>query len=263
MRGDVVSALVVLGAGFLFARLWGRARRIPAGPFEDLVISGGLFAIVVGRLVWVGTEAPLLYRHPFDLIRVQSGVDYSSAAVTFALVSWVQSRRGGVELRDFAAVTLLFAMAGFAVLCLLRGDCYGQSGPYPIAIPFAQFSEPRLPIGLYEAIGLTSVGFILLSARLSAGALLCASLAAFALVQFGVEFGRVGAISRFTYEWRWGWLLLAVGSLTVMSVVQRLQTRTGVEMWRDLDQLYTTDSSSTLTGRSADGGKDGTGDPEG
>jgi prolipoprotein diacylglyceryltransferase len=216
LRADAVSGVLVILGLLWFSRRWAKQRGIAPAIFDEVVWTGTIVALAAGRAAWVLTEAPQLYRYPFDLIRVQSGVDLPAVVVSFALVAWWSSRKGPVATAEFAGLALLLAAAAWAALCLFRSDCYGRAGPYPFAVPFAQFSEPRLPIGIYEAILLAAAAPLLLSLRLRPVAFLCASVAAFALTQFVVEFGRVGGISRFTDSWRWGWLLLAAAAATLV-----------------------------------------------
>lgn len=221
LRADAVSGVLVILGLVWFSRRWAKQKGIGPGTFDEVVSTGTIVALAAGRAVWVLTEAPQLYRYPFDLIRIQSGVDVPTVVVSFALVGWWRSRRGPIATAEFAGLALLLAAAGWAALCLFRSDCYGRAGPYPFAVPFAQFSEPRLPIGIYEAIVLAAAAPLLLSLRLRPVAFLWASVAAFALTEFIVDFGRVGGISRFTDSWRSGWLLLVAGAAALILLAVR------------------------------------------
>lgn len=241
LRADAVSgALVVLGLVW-FSRRWAKGKGLNRGLLEDSLWYGIIAALAVGRTVWIVTEAPNLYQYPLDLIRIQSGVDFPTAVTAFALMGWWRSRKGRSAVAEFTGLALLLAAAAWAVLCLFRQDCYGRAGPYPFTVPFAQFSEPRLPIGLYEAMLLAAAGPLLLSLRLKPQALLWAALSALALTEFLVEFGRVGGISRFTLSWRWGWLVLAGATVILSFVANRRSAPMG-----ESGPFSTTQSSSTL-----------------
>lgn len=131
LRAQAVSAVLVVLLLLVVGRVWLRRRNQPVAVLNDFLVNGGIAAIVAGRIAWVTFTAPRLALNPFDLIRVQSGVDLATAALAFVLVSTSWHRRKGSALPELGAVVVLLAPAIYAGLCLFRGDCYGRVAVSP------------------------------------------------------------------------------------------------------------------------------------
>ena len=221
LRGQVVSAVVVILVLIGSSHLWRRKRGHPASLLKYFLLYGGGVAILAGRFAWVATTSPRVFLNPFDLIRVQSGIDLATASLAFALFSLYRARRQGSEILEFGAIAVLLAPALYAGLCLFRGDCYGRAAHPPWGMRFGEWTEPRLPIGLYESILLLALIPIVISLPVRRWLLPWLTLGAFGLAEFAIEFGRVGELTRFTGGWRWGWLLFAA----VATAIAMLQGR--------------------------------------
>jgi prolipoprotein diacylglyceryltransferase len=216
IRSDFISILVVVLLASFGAWAWSRNEEQRRTGLDSLIVSSALVAVIAGRLAWVLVESPRLIRLPLDLAQIQSGIDLPVAILAFVSMTLWRGRRDSALL-TFASVALPAGLAIYAALCLFRGDCYGAAGPTPLAVPFPQFHENRLPIALYEAIGLGLLAASLANLTLRPRGRLFTALAGTALIEFATEWGRVAALSRFTDGWRWGWLIIAAAGLVLVA----------------------------------------------
>ncbi|MBN9494569.1 prolipoprotein diacylglyceryl transferase [bacterium] len=230
VRSEFVSILVVVAFASLGAWAWSRNDEQRRTGLDSLIVSSALVAVIAGRLAWVLVESPRLIRLPLDLVQIQSGIDMPVAILAFVGMALWRGHRDRDPL-TFASVALPAGLAIYAALCLFRGDCYGATGPAPLAVPFPQFHENRLPIALYEAVGLGVLAAVLANnTSLRPRSRLFAALASTALIEYATEWGRVASLSRFTDGWRLGWLVLALVGLALVVVAEyggRSQKRPG------------------------------------
>jgi phosphatidylglycerol:prolipoprotein diacylglycerol transferase len=180
---------LVLGFGLSIAR----APR--AGLSRDDVLHAGLLGLSGGL---VGAAALFVALHPTrasELLAAQPsvGLVFYGGFAGALLAAWGYCRSYAVPfgaLVDVAAPGLALGHAVGRIGCLLGGCCYGRevNASFPLALSLD--GVPRHPVQLYEAVGLTLLGGLLL--RLAGrparpGRLFASYLALYGLLRLGTE----------------------------------------------------------------------------
>lgn len=205
LRSQGLTAAMALAVAAMAVPLWRRAMRNPTAELPALG-TAIVTAVVIGRLVWLLTTARPQLTNPIDVARANTGMDMLSASWTFALSSMWLGRRHRSLLGQYAGWTLLLAPAAYAAGCLLRRDCAGRTAPSPFGVEFEGYSDLRLPIGLYEAVLLVLALALVVRFRAVLLASPLPALALLGLIEWTVEFGRIGELTRATFGVRSLWL---------------------------------------------------------
>lgn len=128
----------------------------------DLVATGLLGGIAVGR-VWAMVAAgtnPIT--HPLDLLIVRGGVDTVGAAVgALAAVAWA-ARSDLLPLLDALAPAAVFGLAGWHAGCVVRNACLGAPTTLPWGWPATGGGPDRHPVEIYTALLLVAAALIVL-----------------------------------------------------------------------------------------------------
>ena len=151
-----------------FAAAWGslalihRADPAVRRSSSDLLVTGVIAGLIIGRLwamIATGTN-PLA--HPADILIVRGGVDTIAAATTAVLVCGWFSRAALWPGLDALAPGAMFGLAGWHAGCLLRDACLGS----PTGLPWGWSATPggvdRHPVELYAALLLIAAGLAVL-----------------------------------------------------------------------------------------------------
>lgn len=225
MSWDAVAAAILLRSQGLTAGLalvavmaavpaWRRFGNAPLGQLPGLGTAVTL-GVIAGRLVWLASTAQPQLTDPIDFVRANTGIDMLSAAWVFALSSLWFGRSHASRLGEYAGWALLLGPAAYAAGCLLRRDCAGHTAPAPFGMSFEGYSELRLPIGLYEALALAFALALAVRFRPSLLTSPYPALALLGVVEWTIEFGRIGQLTRATFGIRSLWLVSSAAALVL------------------------------------------------
>ena len=127
----------------------------------DLVATGILGGIVIGRVWAMLTAGTNPITHPLDLLIVRGGVNTVGATVgALASVAWA-ARSQLLPLLDALAPGAVFGLAGWHAACLVRNACLGTPTPLPWGWPPAAGGPDRHPVELYAALLLIAAGLLI------------------------------------------------------------------------------------------------------
>lgn len=218
LRSQGLTAAMALAVAAMAVPLWRRVMRYPTAELPALG-TAIVAAVVVGRLVWLLTTARPQLTNPIDVVRANTGIDMLSASWAFALSSVWLGRRHRSLLGQYAGWALLLAPAAYAGGCLLRRDCAGRIAPPPFGMRFEGYSDLRLPIGLYEAVLLMLALALVVRFRAVLLASPLPALALLGLIEWTVEFGRIGQLTRATFGVRSLWLASSAAAVLLSILV--------------------------------------------
>ena len=151
--------LVVLLASYYFIsylmKRRGKGQGLDARMVGDLSFWVAVGAVAGARLAYALPSIQNYLNHPFDLIRINTGMYfYGALAGGVAVGGWYTWRRTlpfwGVADLYGLFVPLLIALTSFG--CLLQNACYGRLASPPLGILFPGLTQHRYPSELYEGL---------------------------------------------------------------------------------------------------------------
>ncbi len=152
------AAVVGLAAAWASLALIHRADPAVRRSSSDLLVTGVITGLIIGRLwamIAAGTN-PLA--HPGDILIVRGGVDTIAAATTAVLVCGWLSRAALWPSLDALAPGATFGLAGWHAGCLLRDACLGSPTGLPWGWSATSGGVDRHPVELYAVILFIAAG---------------------------------------------------------------------------------------------------------
>jgi prolipoprotein diacylglyceryltransferase len=133
----------------------------------DVVLTGAMVGLFVGRLAAMLGNGVNPLTNPGDILIVRSGV--ATGWATVAAIAWVVvvTRPAGLAALDAAAPAALVGLGGWHAGCLVRDACLGTPTGLPWGMRLAGSEVARHPTELYAALllGLAGVAMWLLLRR--------------------------------------------------------------------------------------------------
>lgn len=124
----------------------------------DLVATGLLGGIVVGRVWAMLASGTNPVTHPLDLLIVRGGVDTVGATLgALAAVAWA-ARSQLLASLDALAPGAVFGLAGWHAGCMVRTACLGTPTTLPWGWPATPGGPDRHPVEIYTALLLIGAG---------------------------------------------------------------------------------------------------------
>lgn len=128
----------------------------------DLVATGLLGGIALGRIWAMVAAGTNPIAHPLDLLIVRGGVDTVGATIgALAAVAWA-TRSDLVPLLDALAPAATFGLAGWHAGCLARSACLGTPTTLPWGWPATGGGPDRHPVEIYAALLLVAAALAVL-----------------------------------------------------------------------------------------------------
>ncbi|MEE8600515.1 TlpA family protein disulfide reductase [Euzebya tangerina] len=163
----LLSLAVSLGAGALWVvRQGGRV-----GEVLDVVLSVALPAVVTARLVSLGVDAVLIGGWPPlpAMLSLGSGLPAGAAVIGGVVAGWrvVATRTSpdteSAKATEGSGLIGLSVQAGslglvvWGLASVIRGDVAGVVAPIPLGVPLPGLDDPRVPVGILEALASAAV----------------------------------------------------------------------------------------------------------
>jgi hypothetical protein len=171
VRGEIASMLIVVVTLALATRPLSNLLAVPRMGLSDLLWSGGVAFVVVGRIAYVAIESPEALTDPFVLLRFQGGIEpLAGLAAVAGVLAW-RTRRDRASLVMWLAAAsagILVALVSYDAACIARDACAGAEAPAPLGFTMAGLSDTRLATPLIEAALLLLAAGALLTAPLDA-----------------------------------------------------------------------------------------------
>lgn len=211
----------------------------------DLLIAGGIGALVGAKLLYVLTTLPWIIANGFalfasleDILAYLSGgfVFYGGLIGLFAGV-YIYARRHHLEIDGYLAAgvpaILLFHLFG-RIGCFLSGCCYGEISDSAFAMPMYTLANPdvllpRIPVQLYEAaVNLMLFAVLAMLYRHAAPGrrMLGIYLSAYGVMRFALEFLRGDALRGIAILSTSQWIALVMVPLGIFMACKSNAART-------------------------------------
>lgn len=160
VRGEVVSAVLVVVVLLAVARPLAAVLGIPRPAVSDLYFNGAIAFVAAGRAAYLILEDRGSAFDPLVAIQIQGGIEPLAGTIAVgALVAWEVSRRREVAWPIVAAGALGLVVAAIVYDggCVVRDACYGAPAPAPLGFRMGGLADTRLATPLVEAALLLGV----------------------------------------------------------------------------------------------------------
>ena len=160
VRGEVVSAILVVVALVVAARPLATLAALPRGIISDLYFNGAIAFVAAGRVIYVLLEDRASLTDPVVAVQIQGGIEPLAGVIAVAfVVGWEVSRRRGEPwpLLAAASLGLVVATVAYDAGCVVRDACYGAPAPAPLGFRMSGLADTRLATPLLEAAMLLGV----------------------------------------------------------------------------------------------------------
>ena len=124
------------------------------------MIGAAVGGLVVGRLVAMMLQGINPLVHPLDILIVRGGV-HTGAAVIGAILAYLWANKWTLSHLDATAPAAALGLAGWHAGCLWRSTCLGTASDLPWAWAEPGSAITRHPVGLYAALGLMGVAWLI------------------------------------------------------------------------------------------------------
>jgi len=164
----ILMAIIGFAAGFGLG--WIRRKKYGYGPRDlALMFCVIIIGLIIGaRTLFTITEIPALINHNFSWAIIEervlnAGFVFYGGMLGALLAIYILAKRSGMDVRkmlNFVVPTFTCFHAFGRIGCLLEGCCYGIKSSWGITL--AGETVKRIPVQLFEAIGLVIITVILL-----------------------------------------------------------------------------------------------------